>query len=178
MRALATAAVFAAGCAGATAPTAGAPPPRAGGDVAPDFTARDVDGNTFRLADHLGKEVILLDFWSTYCEPCKAEFPHLRALYATHKSQGLMVVGVAMDGPESVSDVPAFVKRYRLEFPVVLDEDSSIAGLYNPKKSMPFSVLIGRDQRTAAQREGYNAGDEAAIEADVTKALGEAGPAR
>jgi peroxiredoxin len=66
------------------------------GTAAPDFTARDVDGKTFRLSDHLGKGVILLDFWSTFCEPCKAEFPHLNAMYAAKKDKGLLVLGVAM----------------------------------------------------------------------------------
>jgi peroxiredoxin len=165
-----------AGCGGAPAPGGSTPPPRAG--AAPDFTARDVDGKTFRLGDHLGKEVILLDFWSTFCEPCKAEFPHLRAMYAEHKARGLLVVGVAMDGPESVADVPSFVKRYRVDFPVVLDDDSRIASLYDPKKSMPLSVLIGRDQRTIAVREGYSPGDERLVEADVTKALDEAALSR
>jgi peroxiredoxin len=157
----------AAGCGGAAASTDA----RAPAASAPDFTARDVDGNTFRLGDHLGKEVILLDFWSTFCEPCKAEFPHLRAMYATHKAQGLLVVGVAMDGPESIADVPSFVKRYHVDFPVVLDDDSRIASLYDPKKSMPLSVLIGRDQRTLAVREGYSPGDEKLVEADVARAL-------
>jgi peroxiredoxin len=174
--------VAAVACGGAAGTSAGpgAKPPGAAGDgnVASDFTARDVDGNTFRLADHLGKEVILLDFWSTYCEPCKAEFPQLRALYAANKARGLIVIGVAMDGPESVAEVPAFVKRYKVDFPVVLDEDSRIASLYDPKKSMPFSVLIARDQRTAAVREGYSPGDEKFIEADVTRVLDEAGPVR
>ena len=68
------------------------------GTVAPDFTGRDLQGKTFRLSDHLGKDVILLDFWSTYCEPCKAEFPHLADLYAKDKDKGLLVLGVAMDG--------------------------------------------------------------------------------
>lgn len=143
------------------------------GTTAPDFTARDVDGKTFRLSDHLGKGVILLDFWSTFCEPCKAEFPHLNAIYATKKDKGLLVLGVAMDGPESAAEVPAFVKRHEVGFPVVLDEDSRIASLYDPKKSMPFSVLIGRDGRIVAVREGYNPGDEKLVEADVSKALGE-----
>src|ERR1700677_923915 len=97
------------------------------GTVAPDFTAAGVDGKTFRLSDHLGKSVVLLDFWSTFCEPCKAEFPHLAALYNDDKSKGLLIVGVAMDGPETVADIHAFVKRFALEFPVVTDEDSRIA---------------------------------------------------
>ncbi len=142
------------------------------GTKAPDFTARDTDGNTFRLSDHLGKEVVLLDFWSTYCEPCKAEFPHLRAMYDRDKAHGLLVVGVAMDGPETMADVPAFVKRFDVNFPVVVDDDSRIASLYNPKKSMPLSVIIDRAGRIAVVREGYNPGDERQVASDVTAALG------
>jgi peroxiredoxin len=132
-----------------------------------------MDGKTFRLSDHLGREVVLLDFWSTFCEPCKAEFPHLRAMYERDKSKGLLVVGVSMDGPESVADVPAFVKRYGISFPVILDDDSRIASLYDPKKSMPLSVLISRDGHVLVVREGYNPGDEGLVEADVARALGE-----
>src|SRR5580692_8637197 len=160
------------GCGGASdasAPAQGSVAPSA---VAPDFTASDVDGKTFRLSDHLGKSVILLDFWSTFCEPCKAEFPHLRALYDEQKAKGLLVVGVAMDGPETVADVHAFVKRFELDFPIVTDEDSRIASLYDPKKSMPLSVLIGRSGRIAVVREGYNPGEEKLVAADVAKELG------
>ena len=147
------------------------------GTLAPDFTGRDVAGQTFRLSDHLGKDVVLLDFWSTFCEPCKAEFPHLTAMYHGDKAKGLLVVGVAMDGPETVADVPAFVKRFDIDFPVITDDDSRIASLYNPKKSMPLSVLIDKAGRIVAVREGYAPGDEKLVAADVDKALaGPAGP--
>ncbi len=158
--------------AGAQSPSGGSAS-SASGTPAPDFTARDVDGKTFRLSDHLGKRVILLDFWATFCEPCKAEFPHLADLYAREKDKGLLVLGVAMDGPESSAEVPAFVKRHDVTFPVVLDDDSRIASLYDPKKSMPLSILIGRDGRIVVVREGYNPGDEKLVDADVAKALGE-----
>jgi peroxiredoxin len=171
--------LWVAACGGAAQ---GGPGPSASGTpsatVAPDFTARDVDGKTFRLSDHLGKEVVLLDFWSTFCEPCKAEFPHLGAMYQKEKSRGLLVVGVAMDGPESVADVPAFVKRYGIAFPIVIDDDSRIASLYDPKKSMPLSVLVARSGRIVVVREGYNPGDEKLVAADVAKALDEVGPSR
>ena len=148
----------------------------AAGTLAPDFTGRDITGHTFRLSDHLGKDVVLLDFWSTYCEPCKDEFPHLQAMYEGQHAQGLLVVGVAMDGPETVADVPSFVKRFELHFPVVTDEDSRIASLYNPKKSMPLSVLIDKGGRIVAVREGYAPGDEKLVAADVSRALGASAP--
>jgi peroxiredoxin len=154
----------------APASTEGAPS-TAAGTLAPDFTGRDIDGKTFRLSDHLGKDVVLLDFWSTYCEPCKAEFPHLKALYEEKKSQGLLVVGVAMDGPETIADVHSFVKRFELDFPVVTDDDSRIASLYDPKKSMPLSILIARSGHIVVVREGYNPGEEKLVAADVEKEL-------
>ncbi|HLK36378.1 MAG TPA: TlpA disulfide reductase family protein [Polyangiaceae bacterium] len=172
-RAGASCAALVVGCGGAQTGGGAAPSTEASGATAPDFTARDVNGNTFRMSDHLGREVVLLDFWSTFCEPCKAEFPHLGAMYERERPRGLLVVGVSMDGPESVAEVPAFVKRYGIGFPVVIDEDSRIASLYDPKKSMPLSVLVSRSGRIAAVREGYNPGDEKLVEADVERALGE-----
>jgi peroxiredoxin len=156
--------------------TEGSSESSAAGTLAPDFTGRDITGHTFRLSDHLGKNVVLLDFWSTYCEPCKAEFPHLQAMYEDQHAQGLLVVGVAMDGPETVADVPSFVKRFELHFPVVTDEDSRIASLYDPKKSMPLSVLIDRGGRIVAVREGYAPGAEKLLAADVDRALGANAP--
>ncbi len=142
------------------------------GTVAQDFNARDTDGNTFRLSDHIGKEVVLIDFWATWCQPCLAEMPHLEKMYDEYKSKGFLVIAVSMDGPESISDVPAFAKRNQMNFPVLLDEDSSIASIYNPRKSAPLSAIIDKSGRISAVREGYNPGDEAFVLADVQKALG------
>jgi len=146
---------------GAAAPTTGA--------VATDFTTRDVDGNTFRLSDHLGKKVILIDFWATWCQPCTAEFPHLQKMYDEQKSKGFVIVAVSMDGSDSIAEVPSFAHRNNVTFPVVLDEDSHIASIYNPRKSAPLSVLIDRAGHVVTVREGYNPGDEELIAADVKK---------
>jgi peroxiredoxin len=145
------------------------------GATAQDFTARDTEGNTFRLSDHIGKEVVLIDFWATWCQPCLAEMPHLERMQTEYKSKGFLVVAVSMDGPESIADVPAFAKRNQMNFPVLLDEDSSIASIYNPRKSAPLSAIIDKQGRITAVREGYNAGDESYVKADVEKALGIAG---
>lgn len=158
---------------GASSPstTGGTGGATAKGASAADFTARDIDGKTIKLSDHLGKDVILLDFCATWCEPCIAEFPHLRKLYEANKAKGFFAVAIAMDGPETLANVPAFAKRNQLNFPLVTDEDSRIAALYNPKKSAPLSIIIDRSGKITAIREGYNPGDEEFVAADVAKAL-------
>lgn len=141
------------------------------GTPATDFTTLDSEGNNFRLSEHLGKEAILIDFWATWCQPCIAEMPHLERMYKEKKAKGLLVVAVSMDGPESLSDVKSFGPRNGLTFPILLDEDSRIASIYNSRKSAPLSVLIDKNGRIAAVREGYNPGDEAYLEKDVDKVL-------
>ncbi len=164
------------GCGGANASGSGESTTAASGNEssgarAPDFTSRDVDGKTVRLSDYLGKDqVILLNFWSTFCEPCMAEFPHLRRINNENKAKGFVTIGIAMDGPETVAQVPSFVKRNNLDFLVVYDEDSTIASLYNPKKAAPLSVIIDRKGAIRHIREGYNPGDEDELEKEI-KAL-------
>jgi peroxiredoxin len=145
------------------------PAPKTATTGAQDFTSRDVEGNTVRLSDHLGKKVILIDFWSTFCAPCLAEFPHLNRIYAANKDKGFVILAVSMDGPDTVANVPAYTKRNNLAFPVLLDEDSHIASLYNPKKTEPLSLLIDKNGNVVRVREGYNPGDEKLIEEDVNK---------
>lgn len=172
---LVTITTLGAGCGGGEATGPGPTSPTtnnsstAGGN-ATDFTARDTDGKTVRLADYLGKKAIVLNFWATWCEPCIAEFPHLRKLQTANQEK-LQILGVAMDGPESIANVPAFAKRNQINFPVLLDEDSHVAAIYNPKKSAPLSVLIDREGHISSIREGYNPGDEEFLARDISKML-------
>jgi peroxiredoxin len=145
------------------------------GTAATDFATRDIDGKTVKLSDYLGKQAVLIDFWATFCEPCLAEMPHLRDLYDRYRAKGFVVLAISMDGPETVADVPSFAKRNTMTFPVLLDEDSRIASIYNPKKSAPLSVLIDRSGQVVRVHEGYNPGDEAQIESAVAKVLETAG---
>ncbi|MBS2012604.1 MAG: TlpA family protein disulfide reductase [Deltaproteobacteria bacterium] len=138
---------------------------------ATDFTGRDIDGKTVRLSDYLGKQAILIDFAATWCTPCLAEIPHLRRIYEKERARGFVVLVVAMDGSETVAEVPAWARRNALTFPVVTDEDSQIASLYNPKKSAPLTVLIDKAGKIVYVHDGYNPGDEVALEEHVAHVL-------
>ena len=155
----------------ALAACAGGAGTKAKAGVASNFSAVDVAGKNFQLRDHLGKDVIYIDFWATFCQPCTAEMPHLKALHEKYAPQGFTVVAISMDGPESLGDVRAFVQRTQLPFPVVVDEDSSISALYNPRKSAPLGVLIDRAGKVVKVHEGYNQGDERTLEVEVAGLL-------
>jgi peroxiredoxin len=163
--------LFLVACSGASGAGASAAGATAARSTPPDFELETLSGATERLGDHLGKEVVLVDFWATFCEPCLASMPHLDALYRKYKDSGFVVLGVSIDGPDSIAQVRSEVGKLGVTFPILLDQETRVVGLYNPKTSAPYSVLIGRDGRILAKREGYAVGSNA-LEADIVAALG------
>ena len=138
---------------------------------APDFMLEDLEGDEFHLAEHLGDEVILLNFWATWCEPCRIEMPHLNRLQQELGDQGLRIVAISMDGPESVSRVRGHVNRYDYDLTVLIDRDSEVTQQYNPRRGAPFNVLIDRSGSIVWSHEGYAPGDEEELEAQIREAL-------
>jgi peroxiredoxin len=171
MRAAALLVVVASACAPAAPSTTTVGPTGNATARPPDFELPRLDGGSERLSDHFGKDVVLVDFWATFCKPCLRAMPDLDALYRGRKAQGFVVLGVSIDGPGSTADVQAAVARLGVSFPILLDQDSRAVALYNPRASAPFSVLIGRDGRVLTQREGYTTGAHDSIEHDVDAAL-------
>lgn len=164
--------VVLAGCGGAGAQGAGAAS-ASGSDQArpPDFELDSLDGRSVQLSDYLGKDVILIDFWATFCDPCLASMPHLDKLYKKYKDQGFVVLGISIDGPDSVAQVKTEVAKLGVSFPILLDQETRVVSLYNPKTSAPYSVLIARDGHVIMKKEGYTTGDTAALDKDVQAAL-------
>lgn len=169
LAALAGALLLGCGAAGPNPAPSGAPATSAARP--PDFELPRLDGGTERLSDHFGKDVVLVDFWATFCKPCLRSMPDLDALYRARRERGFVVLGVSIDGPGSTADVQAEVARLGVTFPILLDQESRAVALYNPRASAPFSVLIGRDGRVLTQREGYTTGAHAQIEQDIDAAL-------
>jgi len=167
-------ALVAAGC-GAQNQQAASPGAASAGESSgskpPDFELDALDGRSVRLSDHLGKDVVLIDFWATFCDPCLAAMPHLDELYKKYRARGFVVLGVSIDGPDSIAQVRAEVNKLGVTFPILLDEQSHVVALYNPKTSAPYSVLIGRDGRIISKREGYTTGNSGNVEHDIEAAL-------
>ncbi|HEV8549589.1 MAG TPA: TlpA disulfide reductase family protein [Polyangiaceae bacterium] len=162
-----------AACAGGSgAPPSAAPGPTAGAGTPPDFELATLGGDHVRLADHLGKEVVLVDFWATFCEPCLLALPNLDALYRKQRARGFLVLGVSIDEASSAARVRAEASKLGLTFPVLLDQDTRVIALYNPRATAPYSVLIGRDGRILRRQEGYTASDHESLEQAVDRALG------
>lgn len=124
--------------------------------MAPNFSLRDINGNQLSLADYRGK-VVLLDFWATWCGFCEQEIPGLVELQRRYRDQGLAVIGVLQD--DDPSHVPAFVREYKMNYPVALgDDDRKVARLYACCFGLPTTFVIGRDGRIYAMHEGATPG--------------------
>jgi peroxiredoxin len=169
------AALASASCLGTEPGTAKAPPEASaapGAARAPDFELRSLDGGNVRLADHFGKDVVLIDFWATYCQPCLVALPHLDDLYRKYKGNGFVVLAVAIDEAALGSRVRVEAKKLRLSFPVLLDPETEVVARYNPRSTAPYSVLVGRDGVILSRREGYTVSERDALESQVRAALG------
>ncbi|HLY15923.1 MAG TPA: TlpA disulfide reductase family protein [Bryobacteraceae bacterium] len=119
--------------------------------VAPDFALKDADGKTVRLSDYKGK-VVLLDFWATYCGPCKIEIPWFMDFERKHKDQGFSVLGVSMDD-DGWEAVKPFINDVGINYRVMVGNDTT-AEKYGGIEALPTTFLIDRDGRIAAVHVG------------------------
>lgn len=114
---------------------------------APDFTLKDSDGKTVHLTDYRGK-VVMLDFWATWCPPCKIEIPWLIDLERKNKDKGFEVLGVSMDD-EGWEVVRPFMREVGMNYRVVIGNDTT-AEMYGNVESLPETFLIDREGKIAA----------------------------
>ncbi len=148
--------------------------PEVGSD-APRFTAPLLEGGDFDLGPHLGRDVVLLDFWSIYCVSCVQEMPKLVGIHDRYKDQGLVTVGVDLDS-FGTRRVIKFVKGldFNVSYPIVVDKTRQVAGKYGVSV-LPTTIIIDRQGKVSYYHVGYAPGDEEEIEAKVKEALGAGG---
>ena len=148
----------------APAPTSYAIPPAEVSGVAPGFTLVDMNGRSVSLADFKGK-VVILDFWATWCPPCKREIPDFIKLQSEYGSKGLQIVGIALDQPNKVQ---AFVKDNGMNYPVLLGTDE-VAANYGGVEAIPTTFIIDKNGKIVKNYEGFRSKET--FESQIKKLL-------
>jgi cytochrome c biogenesis protein CcmG/thiol:disulfide interchange protein DsbE len=134
---------------------------------APDFSLPDLKGGHLELSAYRGK-VVLLDFWATWCDPCRDEIPRFAELQEKYREQGLQIIGISMDDePEPVRD---FYQKFKMNYPVVMG-NAKIGEAYGGVLGLPIAFLIGRNGRIYSRHIG--ATDTTMFETEIVRLLAE-----
>jgi peroxiredoxin len=125
--------------------------PAADYESAPDFKLTDLDGKKITLADYEGK-VLFVNFWATWCPPCRQEIPGFIKLYEKYKDDGLVILGVAVSDKEKT--VKAYVDRFEINYPVAMG-DMKIIRDYEPGNAIPATIIVDRTGKIYHKHVGY-----------------------
>ena len=139
------------------------------GAAAPDFASKSDSGRNVRLSELRG-QVVLINFWASWCGPCRQELPLLNKVYAQYRAAGFMLLAVNVD--DNRKDADAMLKRLDLRFPILFDGNKNVAKLYGVD-TMPATLLIDRDGRVRYVHRGYYSGYEQKYERQVRELLKE-----
>ncbi|MAA64188.1 MAG: redoxin [Alteromonadaceae bacterium] len=125
-------------------------------EPAPDFTLKSNQGENLRLEDYRG-QVVMLNFWASWCGPCRQEMPLIDDIYSKYKDLGFTVLAVNVD--EDSTDANRFLEAVPVSYPVLYDNDSKVSERYNVE-AMPTTVMIDRDGNARFLHHGYLPGYE------------------
>ena len=137
--------------------------------LAPDFTLHAADGRNVRL-DELRGQVVLVNFWATWCGPCRSEMPHLDQLYQKYHKSGFVLLGVNID--DNPATALSTAQKLNVSFPILLDTDKKVSKLYD-LNTMPSTIVIDRDGKMRFLTRGFHAGTERDYEQQIRGLLKE-----
>lgn len=129
-----------------------------------------LDGRRARATEYKGK-VLVLDFWATYCPPCREEVPHLIALQKRYGAQGLNVVGLNVGGAEDRPKVPGFVQEFKISYPLGYPDDELANAVFADTDAIPQTYVFDRNGRLVKRFVGYDGAAASALETAVQTAL-------
>jgi peroxiredoxin len=122
------------------------------GSIAPDFVLNDLSGKTTKLSSYKGT-VVLLEFWATWCPPCKDAIPDMEKLYHKYHGQGFTILGISMDADSEAAKVAQFAVSHGISYPVLIADDAVLSAY--SVMSIPALFIIGRDGTITASYAGY-----------------------
>jgi cytochrome c biogenesis protein CcmG, thiol:disulfide interchange protein DsbE len=138
------------------------------GSPAPDFAASSVNGKGRAAVKSSSGKVLIVDFWATWCEPCKKSFPKLEDLYVKFKASGMDLIAVSED--DENTGLTDFGNTFGAKFPLVWDNGKAIAGKWQPK-AMPSTFIVDKKGIVRFAHLGYHDGEEVDIEKEVKSLL-------
>ncbi len=139
-----------------------------------DFDLQDLDGNSVKLSQMLAKGPVLLQFWATWCVPCKEEMKQINAIWEKYKDSGFGYIAVSIDDQKTYSKVKPYIESKGYKFTVVYDADQNVFKTFGGQDP-PFSVLISKTGDIIKTYAGFLPGDDAKLDEDVKGALGDKG---
>ncbi|HXG65843.1 MAG TPA: redoxin domain-containing protein [Blastocatellia bacterium] len=141
--------------------------------VPPDYTVPTIDGRAIKLSDYRGK-VVVLDFWATWCPPCREEIPQLVRLAKQNRERGLEIIGMHIDdrGRSSPQAIRDFMARYGINYTVGLATDEMFVSYLGEKETaIPQTIIFDRNGQLAAHFIGYTAAEAVELEKAINRAL-------
>ncbi|HEB85093.1 MAG TPA: TlpA family protein disulfide reductase [Bacteroidetes bacterium] len=145
------------------------------GTKAPEFKLRTADGGSYSLSDALENGgPVLLDFWATWCVPCRRALPLMADLHEKYQDRGFTLLAISVDNTRSVGKVRPYIRSQKFDFPVLLDTDNEVLKRYRGT-NVPHAVLIAPDGTVSKVWIGYHPGEEKQIEEAILRLLPEAG---
>ena len=139
--------------------------------VIADFTLTDVKGRKVKLSDYRGK-VVVISFWATWCKPCLKELKFFKKLHKKKKG-AFEILAISTDTPDTYARVRAMAKKKKWPFAVLTDQDGQVIKTLNPRIANPYTILIDKSGKVAAQHEGFTSGDEKKYDKYLTQLLSE-----
>lgn len=137
------------------------------GSTAPGFTLKSDNGKNLKLGEFRG-QVVMINFWATWCSPCRQEIPHLNRLQERYRKAGFVLLGVNIDDQPRVAR--EMMQKLGVVFPVLFDTDKRVSRLYDVG-AMPSTLLIDRDGRVRYVHLGYRAGYEIQYDSQIRELL-------
>ena len=142
------------------------------GEIAPDFRVKNLRGGVTTLSEHRGR-VVLINFWATWCEPCRAEMPSMEALYRSQLQHDFEILAISID-TSGAPPVRQYVEQFGFSFPALLDDNFQVNDLYQVRVA-PTSILIDRQGRVAARIPGAKDWNHPDMRARIERLIRETG---
>lgn len=135
------------------------------------ITLKDLSNKNITIDNSIGKKVVLLNFWATWCGPCKKELPIVNKLYNKYKNRNFTVISISLDDPSEFNDARSIAYELGLNFPILLDPNGKASDYYNPSKNAPFSILYSSNGEKIKTFLGFTSSDEEELEKLIKKEI-------